>query len=163
MPDRPALRLERLLNRLAQAGVDFVVVGGIAMVAHGSGRSTFDLDICYATDPANLQRLGDVLVELDAKLRGVPEQVPFVPDAQTLRRTVILTLRTTDGDIDLLVEPEGSPRYPQLKERAIRAELDGITVRIASLNDLESMKRAVGRPKDLTDLQEIETIRRTAS
>ena len=69
-----------LVAHLAGAGVDFVVIGGIAVVAHGHVRTTVDLDITYATDQANLDALGGVLVELDARLRGVAEVVPFVPD-----------------------------------------------------------------------------------
>jgi predicted nucleotidyltransferase len=149
-----------LLRRLVEHGVDFVVVGGIAMIAHGSGRLTHDLDICYATDAANLEALGSALMELGATLHGVPETAPFVPDARTLRHTMILTLDSDDGKIDLLVEPAGAPRYVLLRDRAIDATFDGITVKVASLDDLEAMKRAAGRPKDLIDLEEIEVIRR---
>jgi hypothetical protein len=129
------------------------------MVAHGSGRLTQDLDICYSTDAANLDALGNALVELGAKLHGIPEQIPFVPDARTLRRTMILTLDSDDGRIDLLVNPAGAPRYAVLRDHAIEADLDGVVVLIASLEDLESMKRASGRPKDQLDLEEIEVIR----
>jgi predicted nucleotidyltransferase len=149
-----------LLRRLVAHGVDFVVVGGIAMVAHGSARITRDLDICYAPDPANLEALGRALVELDARLRGVEDDIPFVPDERTLRRTSILTLDSPDGGIDLLVSPPGSPSYEQLRSGAERVTMDGIAVLIASLDDLEAMKRASGRPKDQLDLEEIEVIRR---
>lgn len=149
-----------LLGRLIAAGVDFVVVGGVAMVLHGSARNTGDLDICYASDQPNLQALGWVLVGLGATLRGIAEQVPFVPDARTLRQTSILTLETPEGSIDLLVGPAGSPRYELLRQRAERVTLEGISFLIASLDDLESMKRAAGRPKDLLDLEEIDVIRR---
>lgn len=149
-----------LLRKLIDRGVDFVVVGGIAMVLQGSARYTGDLDICYATDKTNLEALGEVLIELGATLHGVPERVPFVPDARTLHQTMILTLDTADGKIDLLVEPAGSPHYVLLKDRATEATLDRLSFRIASLDDLESMKRAAGRPKDLIDLEEIEVIRR---
>jgi hypothetical protein len=141
-------------------GVDFVVVGGVAMIGHGSTRPTYDVDICYATDPANLEALAGVLIELGAKLRGIHEEVPFVPDARTLRQTSVLTLTTPDGEIDLLVRPAGAPAYAELRERARRITIDGTAVLIASLDDLESMKRAAGRPKDLLDLEEIAAIRR---
>ena len=103
---------------LAGAGIDFVVVGGVAVVVQASPRFTRDLDICYATDAANLERLGVLLVALDAKLRGVDEDVPFVPDVRTLRRTQMLTLATREGDLDLLVDPAGSPGYAALRRRA---------------------------------------------
>lgn len=160
MENWPEFRPAALLKRLVAHGIDFVVVGGIAMVSHGSARVTQDLDICYATDAANLEALGAALVELRGRLRGVEGDVPFVPDARTLRRTTILTLDTEDGPIDLLVRPAGSPDYDTLRARADRVTLDGVAVLVASLEDLEAMKRATGRPKDELDLEEIEVIRR---
>ncbi len=95
-----------LLDALTRRGVDFVVVGGIAAVLLGSPRMTRDLDITFAPDRVNLESLGEVLVQLGARLKGVEEDVPFVADAATLRRVQILTLTTRAGEIDLLSEPE---------------------------------------------------------
>ena len=144
---------------LAGAGIDFVVVGGVAVVVQASPRFTRDLDICYATDAANLERLGVLLVALDAKLRGVDEDVPFVPDVRTLRRTQMLTLATREGDLDLLVDPAGSPGYAALRRRADVIELAGASIRIASLEDLIEMKRAAGRPQDEADIESLEIAR----
>lgn len=160
MASWPEFRPTALLKRLVAHGVDFVVVGGIAMVSHGSARITQDLDICYATDASNLEALGAALVQLGGRLRGVDDDVPFAPDARTLRRTTIVTLDTQDGPIDLLVRPAGSPDYETLRARAERVTLDGVAVLVASLDDLEAMKRAAQRPKDKLDLEEIEAIRR---
>ena len=129
-------------------------------VAHGSARNTNDLDICYATDPANLEALGAALTELGATVRGVSDDLPFVPDARTLHQMSILMLSTPDGNIDLLVGPAGSPPYKEVRVRADRVILDGVSVLVASLNDLEAMKRAAGRPIDDIDLEEIEVIKR---
>jgi predicted nucleotidyltransferase len=156
----PEFKLGSLLARLVGHGIDFVVVGGIAMIGHGSARNTRDLDIVYSTDPANLEALGAAMIELGARPRGVPDDVPFVPDARTLRQTSILTLDSPDGWIDLLVAPAGAPSYEELRTRATRITLDGVAILVASLDDLEAMKRAAGRPKDLLDLEEIEVIRR---
>lgn len=156
----PEFRPGALLKRLVAHGVDFVVVGAIAMIGHGSARITRDLDICYATDAANLEALGGAMLEVGARLRGIIEDVPFVPDARTLRQTTLLTLDTPDGPIDLLVAPDGSPDYETLRSRAERVILDGVAILIASLDDLESMKRASKRDKDKLDLEELEVIRR---
>jgi predicted nucleotidyltransferase len=147
-----------LLTRLADAEVEFVVIGGIAVVAHGHIRTTRDLDITYATSKRNLETLGNVLVELDARLRGVTEVVPFIPDGQTLRNASLLTLTTSAGALDLLAEPPGAPPYAELKRRAEAIELDGSEVLIASLDDLVAMKRAAGRPRDLEDIEALEAI-----
>jgi hypothetical protein len=156
----PEFRPTALLERLVAEKVDFVVVGGLAAVVHGSAAITRDLDITYAGDADNLERLGRALMGLNARLRGVTDDVPFVPDGRTLRRTRILTLDTPDGAIDLLAHPEGSPGYERLRERALRAELAGVVVPIASLDDLIAMKTAAGRPKDLVAVEELEAIRR---
>jgi hypothetical protein len=152
--------LDSLLRRLVRAHVDFVVVGGIAVIVQASPRFTKDLDICYATDRANLERLGSTLIELGAQLRGVEEDVPFAPDADTLRRTQMLTLTTPTGDIDLLVDPAGSPGYASLRRKASRIDLDGVVVLVASIDDLIAMKRAAARPQDLVDLESLEIARR---
>jgi hypothetical protein len=144
---------------LAHAGIDFVVVGGVAVVVQANPRLTRDLDICCATNKTNLERLGPLLVSLEARLRGVEEDVPFVPDARTLRRTQMLTLTTREGDLDLLVDPPGSPGYAALRRRADTIELAGASVRIASLEDLISMKRAAGRPQDQIDVESLEIAR----
>jgi len=144
-----------LLATLARAGVDFVVIGGVAVVVQASPRFTRDLDISFATDTSNLERLATVLVALDARLRGVEEDVPFVPDVRALRRSETLTLSTREGDLDLLAYPPGSPSYAALRRRADVIELDGVAVRVASLEDLIAMKRAAGRPQDLIDIDSL--------
>jgi hypothetical protein len=155
----PDFRPIELIGALVRAGVDFVVIGGVAVVVQASPRFTRDLDISYATDTANLERLGALLVALGARLRGVEEDLPFTPDAHTLRHAQTLTLTTRDGDLDLLVDPPGSPGYPALRRHADVVNLDGHPVRIASLEDLIEMKRAAGRPQDETDLESLEVAR----
>lgn len=156
----PEFLPDRLFAALTEGGVDYVVIGGIAAQAHGSAQFTGDADICCATDHDNLERLGDTLIALGAKLRGVAENLPFVPDGRTLRRTQVLTLATPFGPLDVLAAPSGFPGYAALAERAVRVDWDGVAVRIASLEDLIIMKRAAGRPKDLIAVEELEAIRR---
>jgi hypothetical protein len=157
---QPELRLRELLQRLTERDVDFVVVGGVAVILQASPRFTKDLDICFSPEQENLDRLGAVLIDLGAKLRGVDDDVPFVPDGRTLRHAQILTLTTPDGGLDLLVDPDGAPGYPALRRRADQMDIEGIPVRIASVEDLIAMKRAAGRPQDLVDLESLEIARR---
>jgi hypothetical protein len=151
---------ERILRALVGRGVDFVVIGGIAAVLHGSARNTFDLDVCFATDDVNLNALGDVLVELGARLRGVRDDVPFRPDARTLRRVELLTFATVAGDFDVIARPSGAPAYAALRRRAERFDLGGFAVLVASVEDLIAMKQAAGRAKDIQDVAELEAILR---
>jgi hypothetical protein len=155
----PDFRPTALIAGLARAEVDFVVIGGVAVVVQASPRFTRDLDICYAADSANLSRLGALLLSLEAKLRGVDEDLPFVPDARTLRRAHMLTLSTREGDLDLLVDPPGAPSYAALRRHADVIDLDGASVRIASLEDLIAMKRAAARPQDQIDVESLEIAR----
>jgi hypothetical protein len=160
MTQWPAFSPTPILARLVAHGVDFVVVGGIAVVLHGSARLTQDLDISYATDDANLEQLGATLIELGAKLRGLDEDVPFVPEARTLRQTSILRLETNHGIVDVLAAPDGAPPYADLRARADRFSLGDFAVLVASIDDLLSMKHAAGRAKDLADIEDLEAIRR---
>ena len=147
-----------LLAVLVAHGVDFVVVGGMAAVFHGSSRITQDLDITYSTEPANLQVLGGALIGVDAKLFTVEEDLPFVPDARTLSQTEILTLATRLGKLDLLRAPAGAPSYSDLRSRAELVTLGEYAIRVAQTADLIAMKRAAGRAKDLADIEELEAI-----
>ena len=159
MASWPDFRPTALIGALVRGGVDFVVIGGVAVVVQASPRFTRDLDISYATDAANLERLGTLLVSLDARLRGIEDDVPFTPDARALRHTEMLTLTTRDGDLDLLAHPPGSPGYPALRRHADIVDLDGDSVRVASLEDLIEMKRAAGRPQDAIDIESLEVAR----
>jgi hypothetical protein len=158
--ERPELHAEEILRRLTARGVDFVVIGGVAAVLWGSARLTYDLDICYATDDGNLDALGSVLIELGATLKGVDDDVPFIPDTRTLRHVELLTLNTTAGELDLRAHPAGAPTYDALRRRAARVDIGAFHVLIASLDDLILMKQAAGRKKDLADVEELDAIRR---
>lgn len=149
-----------MLRRLTAAGVDFVVVGGIAMMLLGSARLTRDLDICFAPDEGNLQALGRVLVELDARLRGIDEDVPFVPDAATFRNIQLLTLTTSTGWLDIHRTLDGAPRYETLRRNAERFDIGGLSVLVATPDDMIAMKHAAGRLTDLADIEELKAIKR---
>jgi predicted nucleotidyltransferase len=153
-------RVDRLLEALTSRGIDFVVVGGIAATLLGSARDTFDLDICPAPDPPNLDALGKLLVELHARLRGIEDTVPFVPDSRALAQVQVLTLDTDLGPLDVLMQPSGAPAYEQLRRSAEQKDLGAFSVRVASIEDLIAMKEAAGRPKDLIVVEELEAVRR---
>jgi hypothetical protein len=136
-----------------------VVIGGIAARLLGSPTVTRDLDICYARDTENLERLGMVLMRLGARLRGAPPGLPFRPDARTLAAGDHFTLTTVAGDLDLVGTPAGVAGYEELARTAERMDLDGVAVLVASVDDLIRMKRASGRPKDLVELEILGALR----
>jgi hypothetical protein len=106
--------LELALQELHRAGVEFVIVGGIAATIHGSARVTQDLDIVYARTPENIARLAASLAPHRPYLRGAPPGLPFRWDAETIRRGLNFTLTTTLGDVDLLGEIVGGGSYADL-------------------------------------------------
>jgi hypothetical protein len=156
----PPLEAEEILRRLTAGGVDFVVIGGIALVLLGSPRMTRDLDIVFAPDEGNLDALGRVLVDLDAGLRVADRDLAFVPDGDTLRNVQLLTLETSEGWFDVHRSVDGAPPYRRLRENAERCELGDFSVLVASPDDMIAMKEAAGRPQDLIDVETLGAIKR---
>jgi hypothetical protein len=159
MSEQPRFEAGALLKALAEAGVEFVLIGGLAAQAHGSPSLTLDVDICPAIGGDNLHRLAGCLRDLGAIRRGMPDGVVAPIDARALRAAEVLTLRTCHGDLDLLAHPEPGLGFETLAARARTAELMGIRVLVASLDDLIAMKRAAGRPKDRIELEILGAVR----
>jgi len=137
-----------LVVALARGDVDFVVIGGVAGGAYGSAYATGDLDVAYARERPNLERLASVLRELGATLRGAPRGVPFILDGKTLENGANFTFLTRHGSLDILADAAGAPPYARLRADSTRTTVGGLEVRIASLDHLIAMKEAAGRPKD---------------
>ncbi len=152
--------VQRILDLLTQAGVEFAVVGGVALVLRGSTRVTIDLDLCYARTPANLERLAAALTAYRPRLRGAPEDLPFLWDALTLRSGLNFTLTTDLGDLDLLGELPGVGGFEQVAAGSSTLEVGGLSVLVLDLDALARSKRAAGRAKDLLDLAELAEIRK---
>ncbi len=150
---------ELLLGALNRAGVDYIVVGGLAATIHGSARLTQDVDICYARPHANLTRLAKALRPLDPYLRGAPRGLPFEWSVATLRAGLNFTLTTTAGDIDLFGEITGGGRYDDLIRHTVSVSLFSYRVRCLNLEWLIATKRAAGRPRDLEAIAELEALK----
>ncbi len=157
--EEPPPRLFRALATLAAHQVRFILIGGYAAIARGSPVLTSDIDICYARDRANLERLAAALKELGAALRGTPADVPFMLDAKTLEARDSFTFSTNFGPLDCLGTPAGTLGFHDLDAAATDEDLDGFTVRVASLDDLIRMKRAAGRTKDRIALEWLGALR----
>jgi predicted nucleotidyltransferase len=151
-------RFRELLLRLSGAGVEFVVIGGVAVLSHGHVRATLDLDICYARTPENIRRLVAALAPIHPRLRGAPPELPFFWDERTLRNGLNFTLVTDDGELDALGEVTGLGNYGDIALRAIEIEVHGAHVRVLSLEDLIRSKAAAGRAKDLVDLEALRAL-----
>jgi hypothetical protein len=138
--------------RLAEAKVEFVVVGGISAVLLGAPIITADLDICYRRTPENIARLAAALGPLRPKARGLPPDLPFVFDARTIQLGSNFTLEIGDESLDLLGIMSGLGGYEQILGQCESVPLEGHTIRVLSLEQLIVTKEAAGRPKDLATL-----------
>jgi hypothetical protein len=151
--------LERTIRLLSSGGIEFVIVGGIAGSIHGSTQATFDLDLCYARDYANLVRLAELLSPFHPQLRGAPPGLPFVWDAETLRHGLNFTLRTDLGDLDLFGEIPGVGSFERVRAASVIVKLFNVECAVLSLDGLIVAKRAAGRTKDMLVLPELEALR----
>jgi len=149
-----------LIGALDARHVDFVVIGAIAMVLHGSARVTRDLDICYSRESANLKALAASLKPFTPTLRGAPPNLPFTLDAHTLRSGLNFTLTCAAGDIDLMGEVVGIGGFAVVKRLSEPMTVYDRPIHVLSLDGLERAKRAAGRLKDLADLAEILELRK---
>lgn len=149
---------ESLLGVLVDAGVEFIVVGGAAAVAHGSTRLTQDLDVVYSRSSKNIGRLVDALDGHSPYLRGAPPGLPFTWDRETIERGLNFTLTTDVGDLDLLGEIIGGGTFEELEPHTVALELFGLGVLCLDLEWLIRVKTAAGRPRDLEVLAELQAI-----
>jgi hypothetical protein len=148
-----------MLRGLTRKKVRFVVVGGVAAAAHGSSRVTNDLDICYeAVSKANLVALASLLAAWKAYPRGVEPDLPFIMDDRTLRGAPVLTLTTTEGDIDVMDRIAGVGDYPAVRRHSEKISALGVSFRVLDLPSLIKSKRAAGRPRDYDHLPELEAL-----
>ncbi|HEY5303878.1 MAG TPA: DUF6036 family nucleotidyltransferase [Acidimicrobiales bacterium] len=152
----------QILGVLRHHRVNFVVVGGLAAVVHGSDMATFDLDVTPERRAQNLERLVGALRELGATIRveGAPEGIAFEPSAPLLSRLTVLNLTTHHGDLDLVMTPAGLGDYDEMVRRAQEITVDGVTIQVASLADVIASKEASNRVKDRLTLPGLRVLQR---
>ncbi len=153
LPPKPP-DLRALLTPLMKHGVDFVMVGGMAGLSHGSGYPSYDLDVVYARDQQNIQRLVEALREIGVRLRGAPADLPFQLEARTIENGSNFTFITPHGDFDILGDADGMPDYAKLRSDSSVRDILGLEVRVASIEHLIAMKSAANRPKDQRAVEE---------
>jgi predicted nucleotidyltransferase len=149
---------EDFVKILNAAGVEYVVIGGVAMIAQGSAYVTFDFDACYRRSKENIQKLCRALQPLHVRLRGAPADLPFRFDEKTVQKGLNFTLSTDLGDIDLLGEVPGLGFYDAVVAASEVRKVAASECRILSLEGLIRSKNAAGRAKDLQALKELQAL-----
>lgn len=152
------VEFEPAIKSLTTEKVDFVVIGGLAISVHSTGYITTDLDFCYLRTSENLKRIISAFTSFNPRLRGFPEDLPFVWDERTLQNGTNFTLKTAIGDIDMLGEVAGVGDFEAVKKESAVTILYDCEVRVLTLEGLIKAKRAAGRTKDLLVLPELEAL-----
>ncbi len=164
-PDDERFDPELILRRLNAAGVQYVLIGGFAVILQGHERFTTDLDLCYERSRQNVRRLVAVLRAIHAVPRDWPEGVPFVLDEQTVLNGDSFTFATDFGHVDVIGTPDGTGGYADLAPGRETYDVgEGLTVAVAAIPDLLRMKRASSTQPERAakDLADIEALRHLA-
>lgn len=148
--------LRSLIDRLVGAGVEFIVVGGLAVNAWGHIRATRDLDIVPDPSAENLERLATVLRDLGGRVETPDGRLGPLAISTFITAGDRALVATTLGPVDVLQGLPQVPRYNELTSDAVPVELGDLTIRVCSLDALLEMKRAANRPADVADVEALE-------
>lgn len=155
----PEQRSDELLRCLVEAGVEFVVVGGVAAIAHGMDRSTKDLDIVANMTTGNMARLLTALAPYGPKhLERKDLGVISVDRAEHLAGSRFILIATDIGRVDVLARVEPVGAFSDLDYLAVEL-LPSQVIRVVTLDQLIQIKSTTGRPRDLQDAQELKALR----
>lgn len=151
--------LAALLGRLARGGLEFVLIGGYAAVAHGVSLVTRDVDICCRFTKENLYRLQNVLADLHPRHRMLPEKPPLALTDELCERLRNLYLETDLGPLDCLSEMAGLGGFDAVLEHSAEIALPDGPIRVLDLEGLIQAKEAMDRPQDRLALVQLRAIR----
>ena len=151
--------LTDILALLAKHQVDFIVVGGYAVAAYGSSLVTQDIDICCDFSPENLMRLQKALEGNHPVHRMTSKRLPLILTPETCKGLKNLYLDTDIGQLDCLGSVLGVGDFDTVKQHSIVVEIDDFQCRLINLDALIDAKSAMGRPRDLAAIHELEAIK----
>ncbi len=148
---------DEILRRLTEAGVQFVLVGGLAVGAWGVVRGTKDVDVVIDPDPDNLRRLAEVAVSAKGHVHAGES---FFSSGSSIAGCLAsgeqVAIETELGRLDVVQGLDGVPSYAELSDRSVETDVLGVIVSVCSVEDLKRMKRAAGRTRDLADLEDLD-------
>jgi hypothetical protein len=154
------LQDEKLLSLLVKNEVEFVLIGGMAMRAHGSAHITEDVDVCYSRTKENIKRLADAMAPHHPYMRGAPPGLPFHFDAPTIKAGLNFTLNTDFGEVDFLGEVSGIGNYEKVLAQSEQRLVYDLPIHVLSLDGLLISKKTAGRRKDQGHILELEELKK---
>jgi predicted nucleotidyltransferase len=149
-----------ILKRLNDHGVEYVLVGGLAAVVHGSSLVTYDVDVCVSFREPNLSKIFDTLREINPRIRMRPDKMRLPDDPARFTSLKNLYLDTDLGSIDFLGELTGVGGFEEVMKHSKVTDFGAFECRVLDLETLIIAKRAAGRPKDIRALPELEALKR---
>lgn len=149
-----------LLRKLTEHRVEFVIIGGVAAVVHGSPLSTEDLDLCAPLSHENAVKIITALADGHPRWRMRPDLPEITPDSPYLQDIKNMYLRTDYGQLDVLGELPDVCTYQELLPRTVEMTFYGMRCRVIDLDTLITAKRTAHRPKDIRALMELEAIQK---
>jgi hypothetical protein len=147
-----------ILERLASARIEFVIVGGYAAVVHGVSFVTRDTDICLRFSPQNLERLQQVLADTHPVHRMTPQKLPFILTPDLAASLKNLYLETDLGVLDCLGEVLGVGDFEAAQKQSVAIEIPGGKCLVLDIPALIRAKQAMGRPHDLLTVTQLQAI-----
>jgi hypothetical protein len=150
----------RILEILVAHRVRFTIVGGLAAVLHGSSSVTRDVDVVYALDDNNVDRMLAALAELNARFRQRPD---LVPQRSHIAARGHKLLQTDHGELDALGFAGNNHEYPELANWSSPMQIGPIEVLVLNLPAQIRIKEETGRPKDLLMLPILRSLHREVS
>ncbi len=152
--------LFNLLERLVNAGVNFVIVGGFAGVVHGCTYVTQDIDICCDFSPDTLLALQKAISDLHPVHRMTPGRKGLKLTEQTCGQFKNLYLDTDIGQLDCLSFIDGLGDYSEVKQESELIEVEEIRMRVLSVDALIKAKKTMNRLRDKEAVLQLEAIKK---
>jgi predicted nucleotidyltransferase len=150
---------DRLLEHLLEADMQFVIVGGVAAVLHGSTLLTRDLDICIPLGSPSILRLQTALRPLNPRIRAGSDLVPLDLDDDKAGAVKNLYITTDEGRLDCLGSIQGIGGFEAVYDESVELDLEGRACRVLGLEALIRAKEATGRPHDLETVIQLKALR----
>ena len=139
--------LSEILEGLLEAGIDFILVGGLAAVIQGAPFTTIDVDVVHSQSPQNISKLIDFLKSIEAFHRRLDDKL-IEPKERDLSGKGHALFRTRFGPLDVLAFIEEGKSYDDLLDHTVEIEFRGHALRVLDLEMLIKLKRKSQDPRD---------------